>query len=74
MQPLEGAAPQGTIAVDWDENLETVIGMVNGDTSNHFVMEKEGQPQGIFDMHDIMVALVPQGEIPLPAAASAVQR
>ncbi len=67
MQPLEGAVPSGAIAVDWDDNLESVIGLVNGDTTQHFVVKRDGAPQGTFNMHDIMVALVPQGEMPTAA-------
>jgi len=44
-----------------------VIGLVNGDTTQHFVVERDGAPQGTFNMQDIMVALVPQGEMPTAA-------
>ena len=59
MKPLEGL-PADAIKVDVSDNLESIIERVQGDTSKNFVVQSEGQDVGRFDMHDIMIAMVPQ--------------
>ena len=60
MKPLAGEPKADAIEVNWDMNLEDTIAMVKGDTSKHFVVTKDGQNIGEFDMHDIMEAMVPR--------------
>ena len=60
MKPLDGEVPAGAIVVNYDQNLEDTIAMVDGDTSKHFVVTQDDQPVGVLDMHDIMIAMVPR--------------
>ena len=60
MKPIEGSAPNDAIEVDYDQNLEDAISTVDGDTSKNFVVMRDGQAVGVFDMHDIMLAMVPK--------------
>ena len=60
MKLLAGEPKADAIEVNWDMNLEDTIAMVKGDTSKHFVVTKDGQNIGEFDMHDIMEAMVPR--------------
>lgn len=59
MKPMS-AKPAGAIAVQATDNLESIIERVQGDTSKNFVVHRDGQEVGMFDMHDIMLAMVPQ--------------
>ena len=60
MKPMAGEVKPDAVEVSWDMNLEDTIAMVKGDTSKHFVVTKDGQNIGEFDMHDIMEAMVPR--------------
>ena len=60
MKPLDGQDLSVALPVAADDNLESVIEMVGGDTSKSFVVEDNGQQLGYFDMHDIVAAMVPQ--------------
>ena len=60
MKPMTGEPKADAVEVNWDMNLEDTIAMVKGDTSKHFVVTKDGQNIGEFDMHDIMEAMVPR--------------
>lgn len=60
MKPLDGQDLSVALPVAADDNLESVIEMVDGDTSKSFVVEDNGQQLGYFDMHDIVAAMVPQ--------------
>lgn len=60
MKPLQGQDLSVALPVGADDNLESVIEMVEGDTSKSFVVEENGQHLGYFDMHDIVAAMVPQ--------------
>jgi glycine betaine/proline transport system ATP-binding protein len=60
MKPLAGQDLSSALSVAADDNLESVIEMVGGDTSKCFVVEAQGEQLGYFDMHDIMAAMVPQ--------------
>lgn len=59
MKPLEGV-PSDAITVEATDNLESIIEKVQGDTSKNFVVHRAGEAVGRFDMHDIMLAMVPQ--------------
>ena len=60
MKPLPPSTLPDAISVKADDNLEGIIASVQGDTSKNFVVLDGEQPIGVFDMHDIMLAMVPQ--------------
>ncbi|QGG80414.1 betaine/proline/choline family ABC transporter ATP-binding protein [Litorivicinus lipolyticus] len=64
MKVLPDQTRSDAISVDADANLESIIASVQGDTSKNFVVLDNQHPIGVFDMHDIMLAMVPQSAAP----------
>ncbi len=62
MAPLEhGVVPTGTHGeVQFDDTLESVIALSDGDTSQTFVVVQNQQPVGTLTMKDLVKALVPR--------------
>ncbi len=61
MTPIE-EAPQGDAhgEVGFNETLESVIARSGGDTSQNYVVMRDGEPVGILEMTELVKALVPR--------------
>ncbi len=61
MKPLKGPVPPDTAGeVDWDDNLEKVIALSEGDTNLAYVVVRDGNPVGLLNMKELVRALVPR--------------
>ena len=60
MLPLPKKAGKYDGDVDFNDNLESVIDLSGGDTSNTYRVTKDGKPCGVLDMKVLVKALVPR--------------
>jgi len=60
MIPLESKMPKTAGEVDYNESLETVIGMSEGDTTKTYLVTDNGKAIGLLDMKVLVKALVPR--------------
>ncbi len=60
MSDLPKKMPKVSGEVDFNDNLESVIDISGGDTTNVYKVMKEGDPVGILDMKVLVKALVPR--------------
>ncbi len=60
MSPLNGGEPDSAGEVDYNDTLESVIGLSGGDTAHSYTVVRDGQPVGLLDMKALVKALVPR--------------
>lgn len=61
MSPLESGSTDGVAGeVDVEDTLESMIAKSGGDTTQHYLVVRDGKPAGLLDMKDLVKALVPR--------------
>ncbi len=60
MSPINGALPATEGQVDYNDTLESVIGVSGGDTAYTYTVMRDGAAVGLLDMQDLVKALVPR--------------